>query len=235
VYKIAVCDDEKQVREGIGNMLERYAAENGRAFQCFSFDSAAALLRDYRADFDILFLDISMRGLNGMEAAREIRRSDARVCIIFVTSMQQYAVQGYRVHAYGFIVKPVNYQELSMELDGALHTIDSARMRESAVTLRSGTQVDRLTACDILYCEVHNHTVTIHLYTGQRVYRYSMKEMESLLRPYGFARPHSAYLVNCAAIVQILGSQLVLANGERIPIAQQKRKEFMARLAGYVG
>ena len=216
-------------------MLDRYAAETRRCFQCMLFDSASALLRDYRADFDILFLDIFMKGLDGMEAAREIRRQDERVCIIFVTSMQQYAIQGYRVRAFGFITKPMNYQELSMELHFALRGIDAARLRDASITLRSGTQMDRLTVSEILYCEVRNHTVAVHLHDGARTYRYSMKDLERMLGQYGFFRPHSAYLVNHAAIAQVLGTHLVLKNGSEIPIAQQKRKAFLAQLTQYLG
>lgn len=216
-------------------MLDHYAVENGRSFQCALFDSATSLLKNYRADFDILFLDISMQGLNGMEAAREIRRQDERVCIIFVTSMQQYAIQGYGVRAFGFITKPMNYQELSMELDCALRSIDTARLRDTSVTLRNGTQMDRLIISEILYCEVHNHTVEVHLYDSVRTYRYSMKELELMLERYGFFRPHSAYLVNHAAIAQVLGTRLILKNGAELPIAQQKRKAFLAQLTQYLG
>lgn len=235
MYKIAVCDDEKPIREGIRDMLDRYAVQNGHTIQCTLFDSATALLRNYHADFDVLFLDISMQGLDGMEAAREIRKFDSQVCIIFVTSMQQYAIQGYRVHAFGFVTKPMNYQELSMELDEALRAIDAARLRETAVTLRSGTQMERLTASEILYCEVCNHTIAIHLHNEVRTYRYSMKEMETMLGQYGFFRPHSAYLVNHAAIAQVLSTRLVLKNGEELPIAQQKRKAFLSALSRYIG
>lgn len=235
MYKIAVCDDEKPVREGIRDMLERYAAQNGLTVQCTLFDSAVALLRDYQSDFDILFLDISMKGLDGMEAAREIRKQDEQLCIIFVTSMQQYAIQGYRVHAFGFVTKPMNYQELSMELDEALRAIDAARLREASVTLRSGTQMDRLAVPDILYCEVRNHTVAVHLHDEVRTYRSSMKELEQLLGQYGFFRPHSAYLVNYAAIAQVLGNCVILKNGVEIPIAQQKRKAFLTQLTQYLG
>lgn len=235
MYRIAVCDDEGHIREDIRIMLDRYATKNGRNFQCVLFDSATSLLRDYRADFDILFLDISMKGLDGMEAAREIRRQDERVCIIFVTSMQQYAIQGYRVRAFGFITKPMNYQELSMELDCALRTIDAGRLRDTSLTLRSGTQVDRLNVSEIMYCEVRNHTVSIYLHNGPRTYRYSMKELEQMLGQYGFFRPHNAYLVNHAAIAQVLGTRLILKNGQEIPIAQQKRKTFLAQLAQYLG
>lgn len=235
MYKIAICDDEKQVRESIRDMLGRYATENGCTFQCTLFDSATSLLRDYRADLDILFLDISMQGLDGMDAAREIRKRDDRVCIIFVTSMYQYAIEGYSVHAFGFVTKPMHYQELSMELDSALRAIDGARLRETAITLRSGTQIDRLPVSGILYCEVRNHTVAVHLYGEIRSYRYSMKEMETMLGQYGFFRPHSAYLVNHAAIAQVLGFRLMLKNGEELPISQQRRRAFLSDLTGYIG
>ena len=235
MYRIAICDDEKLVRDSIHTMLDRYSAESGREFSIIEYESAVLLLREYRADFDLLFLDISMQGLDGMSAARELRKSDERVRIIFVTSMQQYAIEGYKVRAFGFVTKPMNYQELCLELDGALRSIDAERLRENAITLKSGMSVDRLAVADILYCEVLNHTVVVHTHAGAKGYRTQMREMEELLGQYGFFRVHSAYLVNHAAIAQVLGDKLILTSGEEIPLSRHKRKEFLSALARYVG
>lgn len=122
-----------------------------------------------------------------------------------------------------------------MELDCALRSIDIVRLRDASIILRSGTQMDRLIISEILYCEVRNHTVAVHLHDGMRTYRYSMKELEQMLGQYGFFRPHSAYLVNHSAIAQVLGTYLILKNGSEIPIAQQKRKTFLAQLTQYLG
>ena len=77
--------------------------------------------------------------------------------------------------------------------------------------------------------------MTVHLHHDMRTYRYSMKELELMLGRYGFFRPHSAYLVNHAAIAQVLGTRLILKNGAELPIAQQKRKAFLAQLTQYLG
>ena len=235
MVQIAVCDDEHSVRKQIRSMLEQYAEETGRSFQITEYPSANELIQDYRAQFDLLFLDISMTGIDGMAAAREIRRLDPVVCLIFVTSMMQYAVEGYAVQAFGFVLKPLQYAKFSFTLEKAIHHLDARRMAEKTVLLHSHGQTERLTVSDILYCEVTNHSVTVHLHSGPRSYRIQMKEIEELLAPYGFFRPHGSYLVNHQAIERIGTNSLLLKNGETIPLAQHKRKAFMAQLTSYLG
>lgn len=235
MYRIAICDDEAAVRSRIRNMLERYAGESGRQFDYVLFSSANELLREYQSEFDLLLLDIAMNGIDGMSAAREIRKMDREVCIIFVTSMQQYAIEGYSVRAFGFVTKPFYYPEFSFEVESALNHVDAKRLAGDTILLRNRGRMDRITVSDILYCEVENHSVMVHLHSEARSYRYQMKEMAKLLEKYGFFRPHSSYLVNCRAIDQIGADFLLLKDGRRIPISQHKRKEFLDALTKYLG
>ena len=149
--------------------------------------------------------------------------------------MQQYAIEGYKVRAFGFITKPLSYKELALELDSVLRSIDSERLLQKTITLRSGMQTDRIAVSEILYCEVLNHTVLVHTYAGAKAYRIQMNEMSEMLSQYGFFRPHNAYLVNHAAIAQIMKDKVVLKNGEEIPVSQHKKKAFLDDLARYVG
>lgn len=144
MYKIAVCDDEKIYRSRLKDLLEKYAQSKGLHFEIFSFENADKLLLNYPENLDLLFLDIAMDGVDGMSAAREIRRSDPQVCIIFITSMYQYALDGYSVKAFGFITKPVKDAELSHELTCALAMIDSTREREQFISFKSGGVLYRL-------------------------------------------------------------------------------------------
>lgn len=235
MIRIAICDDEAPARERIRSMLEQYASENGREFEYGVFSSANELLSLYRSDYDVLFLDISMNGMDGMSAAREIRKNDPVVCIIFVTSMQQYALEGYSVRAFGFVTKPYHYKEFAFEVASALEQIDARRLTAETVTLRSRGQTDRVPVSDILYCEVENHSVTVHMRSGDRSYRCQMKEMEVLLSRYGFCRPHASYLVNHRVIDSIGVESLRLKNGAVIPISQHKRRAFLDEVARCLG
>lgn len=235
MYRIAVCDDEAPARENIVRMLNEIAAQNGRKFDCVCFSSANELLREYRADWDILFLDISMPGMDGMSAARQIRKNDPELLLIFVTSMQQYALEGYAVRAFGFVTKPFKAMEFTYEVEAALRQIDARRMTKSTITLRSRNQMDRLVVSDILYCEVENHSVRVRIYGEDRQYRYQMKELEAMLGRYGFFRPHSSYLVNHLAIQKIGQDSLLLKDGSTVPISRSRRKAFLAQMVQYMG
>lgn len=235
MYQIAVCDDENAMRNTLRDYADRFCAEFSKPLHCTFFPSANELLQAYPKDLDLLFLDIRMTGVDGMTAAREIRSFDQQVCLIFITTEHQYALEGYSVRAFGFLKKPVSYTQFCHELIGALNHIDAMRARNDYILLKSGGQSERLSVSGILYCEVRNHSVDVHLLNGKRLYRCQMKQLEELLAPYGFFRCHASYLVNSARIVRIETDSLLLDNGDRVPISQHRRKAFLAGLSRYMG
>lgn len=108
MIKIAVCDDDRTVRESIVKALRRYERENEMDFEVLEYAAADTMLISYPADLDLILLDIYMPGIDGMDAAKAIRQFDQDVCIIFITTMYQRAIEGYKVRAFGFIRKPVS-------------------------------------------------------------------------------------------------------------------------------
>ena len=123
------------------------------------YDNAVTFLTDYRADADIVFLDIEMPMLDGMSAAEKLRETDPYVIIVFVTNMKQYAIRGYSVGALDFIVKPVSYAALSSLMNKARKLISSRGGSE--ITVGSGSAVRRVPLSRILYVEVSRHRLTI--------------------------------------------------------------------------
>ena len=106
---VAVIEDEKSASDALGQHLKRYGAETGEEFKIYVFPDAETFLQNYKADYDVVFMDIELPGMNGMTAARELRKLDGKVVLVFVTNMSQFAVGGYEVGAFDFILKPVNY------------------------------------------------------------------------------------------------------------------------------
>ena len=107
-YQIVVCDDNKAIRDKIVKVLRTLEQEINEDFEIVQFASAEELLFEYSESTDILILDIQMLQMTGMQAAKELRKRDRNVQIIFLTALSEYAVEGYDVHAYSYLVKPVN-------------------------------------------------------------------------------------------------------------------------------
>ena len=109
MIRIGIVGDEKQERDQLKQALARFGAENGTELNVQEFDCAAVYLAAQDRDFDILYLDIDMPQMSGMELAEKIRETDQDVILIFCTNLQQFALNGYSVGALGFIVKPIQW------------------------------------------------------------------------------------------------------------------------------
>ena len=108
-YSIAVVEDNPQFNEKLKQYLEKFSKENQVEFNIFSFTDGDEITSDYEAKYDIIFLDVEMKRLDGMTAAQKIREFDSDVIIIFITNMAQYAIGGYSVGALSFLLKPLPY------------------------------------------------------------------------------------------------------------------------------
>ena len=157
MLRCAIVEDSPRELEHLKECLARYSAERDIPLETTAFGDAASFLEHYRADYDIVFMDIELPGINGMEAAHRLREIDQQVILIFVTNMAQFAVKGYEVDALDYIIKPAQYGPLSIKLDRA-----AQRWRAAAesvmVALPTGTQ--RLLLWEIYYIEVQGHKLT---------------------------------------------------------------------------
>lgn len=109
MIKIAIVEDEAAVRDQLTDYVRRYTRQYGTEFEVTCFTDGDEILENYRPAFDIIFLDVEMKRLNGMETAQRIRELDDDVLLIFITNMAQYAIKGYSVGALDYVLKPVPY------------------------------------------------------------------------------------------------------------------------------
>lgn len=228
-----ICDDEAIMRERLTQYLHRFEWDTGNKFHITAFQSGDELLRTYPRNTDLLLLDIQMEGSSGMDVAKRVREFDRDVCIIFITTMHQMAMEGYKVRAFGFLKKPVTYPEFRYELREAMAQIKGAK--KQSIVLKSGTELRKLNADDILYIEVRNHNVEIHSATGTEEFYIQLKELAARLQSHGFFCPHTSYLVNQRHIAKVGKEALTLTDGTVIPISKHRRKEFLTELTNYVG
>ena len=230
--RIAVVEDNDVIREQMKNCLARYAGETGEALQTEYFADGLDILDDFHAQYDLIFLDIQLTNLDGMTTAERIRQADEEVMIVFVTRLEHFAVQGYAVGALDFILKPINYQMVKKVLLRAERL--SKKRKESYVVLDTDQGLMRLSAGDIRYIEAQRHTLRVHTDLADYYLHDTMKNLEDKLAPFDFCRCHSGFLINLAHVNRAF-KNTVTVDGEEIPIARPRQKEFMEQLTAHLG
>lgn len=231
MIRISVIDDEIQVAFGIKDMIQHALIAQNESASIAVYDNAQTFLHTFSSgDNDIIFLDIQMPEMDGMTCAQEIRRRDSSVILIFITSMVQYAVQGYRVEATDYLVKPVEPALLAHSLHRALKHLN----KNQKLTIRSSNGLYSLNADDLLYVEAVNHRVILHTTGGSIQCTQTLTAIESQLQGSGFFRCHQGFLVNMRQIQHVDGNDLFIADNA-IPISKYRRREFMQELTAYWG
>ena len=194
MIRIGIVDDEKQERDQLKQALARFSAENGTELNVQEFDCAAVYLAAQDRDFDILYLDIDMPQMSGMELSEKIRETDQDVILIFCTNLQQFALNGYSVGALGFIVKPIQWYSFHMYLTRALKALQKRagqKVTPPHIVIKDGTVTRLLDAAEIAYVEVRQHDLLYNLCGGDGETeiiknRGSMQEIAAQLTPLRF-------------------------------------------------
>ena len=233
MWKIAICDDEAPVRAEVRRFLTQLQTKHNLELELSCFGSGESLLNEMDRDTDLLILDIRMDGLSGMNAARLLRERGLQTCIIFLTTMVQYALQGYEVHAYSFIQKPLFPQQFERVV---LEALKSQRIRrENSIVLQKGFEWNSIPIGNILYVEISDHTSVVVTAQGREEYNITLGRLTQQLGPSGFGLCHKSCLVNYRQIKSIRTSELTMANGEVLPLSKRRRKQFMEDYTKYMG
>ena len=198
MIKVGFCDDDLSILNEINVLLDKYRVERNRDIRYAAFQSPLELLAEIEKGmrFDILFLDVIMPGENGIEVAREIRKFDTNVKIVFLTSSEEFAVQSYTVGAYFYQLKPIWEESFYRLMDEAVS--ECKKEQQCSLILKCKTGIVRIELEKLEYCEVIGRTVVFHMADGKTAERVgSMDELYSQLMQYeNFLRPHRSYLVN---------------------------------------
>ena len=201
MIKIAIVEDTETAADCIEECLLKYQQERRQPFFIDKYKSGLSFIVDYKPYYDIVFMDIDMPQLNGMETSRLVYEKDKEICIIFVTNLTQYAINGYEVNALDYVLKPVTYREIADKVNKALHRI-STRKKDEILILKENEAI-RLSVDDIFYIEIMNHQLIYHTSSGIYETRGKLKEKEEQLQAFGFSRCNNSYLVNLLHVKQI--------------------------------
>ena len=232
MYRIAIVEDNAKSAEKLKRYLQRFSQERNIPLQYSAFVDGIDFISDYKADYDVVFMDIEMPHMDGMEAARRLREIDEEVCLIFVTNLAHYAIEGYEVRAMDFLVKPVEYDNFSMKLQKALDS--RSRMQKKDLVLNTVNGIRRIKLDEIYYIEVMDHNLVYHTTKGDFGERGSIKKREEQFMECGFARASNSFLLNLRYVTAMSGGEIVVAD-RRIPVGRTKKKEFLKRLTEYIG
>ena len=232
MIRIALVEDEAEVRAQLQGYVQRHTRQYGTEFAVTEFADGMELLDDYRPVYDILFLDVEMKHLDGMETARRVRELDKDVIIVFITNMAQYAIRGYSVGALDYVLKPVPYFAFSQQLLKAVSRLEKRAKRYLTVPVEGGLR--RLDTASIYYLESEGHRV--HFYTDEGDFSApgALKAFEEKLADCPFARCNSGYLVNLAQVRELRQSTVQVGPCE-LQVSRPKRKAFLAALTDYIG
>ena len=232
MIRIAIVEDAAFDRQVLRDCLREYGQETGTELQITEFTGGTAFLEQYQEDLDLIFMDIMMDGLDGLTTARKLRRRDDKVMLVFVTSMLQYAVQGYSVDAMDFIVKPVTYTGLKLCMDRVVRRLNETIPVRLRFTNREGTH--SVDAAEICYIESLEHKIVVHTVQGEIQSDMSLAAAEKMVKALPFFRCHVSYLVNLRYVDRVSGND-VWVNGDRLAISRYRRKDFLEAWSAWLG
>ena len=233
--KIAICDDEISVLQEIKGLLADYSKAYDREIECDDFQSPLELLTrmEQCGCYDALILDILMNDDNGIEVARELRKTDADVRIVFLTSSSEYAVQSYTVDAFYYELKPVKKDSFFTLMDRLYAEWEKEQNEFFIVKCENG--INKIDIKDLEYCEVVNRALMICLENGIRLKSTArIAEIEETLHKFGcFLRPHRSYLINLLYVESLSQKNITMRSGVKIPIPHGKYTKTKERYMEY--
>lgn len=228
---IAIVEDEEIYVKQLMEYIEIYQKESGNEISVKLFSDGEDITEKYRAEFDVILMDIQMRFMDGMTAAEKIRKMDSEVIIMFITNMTNYAIRGYAVDALDYVLKPVTYFAFSQKLDRAISRVKKRENHSISIAVSDGVQ--KLDIEDIYYVASEGHTLLFK--TRRELYRSRgrMQDMEDRLGQYGFFRSNKGYLVNMRHIEGVKNGCCII-HGEEFLISRARKNEFMEALMDYM-
>ena len=230
---IAVCDDDLQTREHISKLIKNQEKD----CNLFQFSSSEEMLKSVY-DFDISFLDIKMGEISGIDLAKQIRTNQEnnnknKGLIIFVTSYREFMEEAFDVNAFHYITKPINEIKFAEVFSKAIKEINNAKNQlKNFIIIKHLNTKRKVYLKDIYYVESNNKKVNFHTTYGElEIY----EKMDNLEKELGdtFFRSHRCYLVNMEKITEYTSNYIIVANGDRLALAEKKYCEFIKTYMRY--
>lgn len=230
--KVAIIEDNNEYSETLKNYIEQYAKENSLNIALSIFPNGERIVNDFKSDYDIMFMDIEMPVMDGIEASTKIREIDSECIIIFISNYTQYAIKGYAVNALDYLTKPLEYTLFKNTMSKAILKVQSKQNK--SIFIQSSSETYRIDINEIIYIEVYKHRVTFHTTKDNYDMRGTLQDVEKQLPNNQFVRCNSGIIVNLKYVTGISKDSLVVFD-EELPIARSRKKDVLNMLTRYIG
>jgi DNA-binding LytR/AlgR family response regulator len=234
LYKIAICDDEEDFVAALRHQVSEILKNSGVTFDIASFPSGEALLsciNEKSAGFDLIFLDIFMKEINGIDTAKAIRLTNDSAAIIFITASGQYVYTGYEVQALQYLLKPIDRQTLAAALKVDL----KRRFENRYFVFKSGGTTHKVPFDDIEYIESTLKSVKLVAKQGVYEIHAGISDMEGSLPKLSFCRCHRGFIVNLKQVSGMSGQSLTTVRGTVIPVGKTYSGSTNRAFLNYIG
>lgn len=224
--KVAICEDEPVICSQIQGFLEQIAEDLKVVCRIDCFFTGEELCEEMKHQgYDLIFLDIELPKMNGMEAAKFIREEleDEMVQIAYISAKQEYAMELFEFRPIHFLIKPLDRMKLEKVVEKYLKITSQ---NQQIFTYKKRFDIYQLPISDILYFESKGRKITIVTRNGEDEFYGSLKEIESYIRDRYFLWIHKSILVNYRYITKLTYEQAEMINGVKLPISQSRRVEI---------
>ena len=228
---IAICDDEKHMVDHIKALVSNFFRKKNREIHLRTFLSGKELL-SYNGQIDILFLDVQMKGMDGMETARKLRADQFRGILIFITVLKEMVFQSFEVQAYDYLVKPIDEKQFEKTMERLYVSMQNTG--EDSLLVQKGYEGRIILKDEIVFCEVIDRKIYLNLASGEVVDYYERIENLETKLDNRFYRCHRSYLINLKHLKGYKNGTACMDNGKEIPVSRLRSKEFSSVVLQYM-
>ncbi len=228
---IAICDDNSQSRLDVCRAIKETGILADIDFNYF--ENGKELLESYEngRKYDIVFLDVDMPHISGIEAGKTISEIDSRAIIIFVTNYPQYAIDSFDCNAFHYLLKNTSKEKLKSVLSKAL---DKYKAYHQTLALSTNMGTVKIHVSDIYYVECFKKHLYYHTRSDTYITSQTLTEGCEMLSAFGFFKVHQGYIVNFDKVSSIIGNDITMENGKSVPVSTRKRTEVIRAYTEYL-
>ncbi len=231
MIRVAICDDEKYMSDIIGKMVSDFFHRKNMGIAIMQFSSGEELL-EYDKRIDILFLDIQMKHLDGIETAKRLREHEFKGFLIFVTILKEMVFRSFEVQAYDYLVKPIEETRFEKMMERLFLSLQNAS--ESNLLVQKGYESRIVPFEDIVYCEIIDRKVYLHLESSEVIDFYGrIENLEEKLDD-RFFRCHRSFLINMKYLKSYKNGRAYMEGNREIPVSRLRSKEFSGVILQYM-